>query len=57
MIVVQQGKSREKDVLDLIDIYGEEKILGIVYNFAKKKFGHGYGKYGYGEYGYGVKNA
>ena len=57
VIVVQQGKSRKKDVLDLIDIYGKEKILGIVYNFAKKKIGHGYGKYGYGEYGYGVKNA
>ncbi len=57
VIVVQQGKTRKKDVLDLIDIYGREKIIGIVSNFAKKKIGYGYGKYGYGKYGTGLKNA
>ncbi|WP_291463586.1 polysaccharide biosynthesis tyrosine autokinase [Desulfobacula sp.] len=57
IIVIQQGKTRKKDVLDLIDIYGKEKIIGVVYNFAKKRVGYGYGKYGYGKYGYGVKNA
>ena len=57
IIVIQQGKTRKKDVLKLIDIYGREKIIGVVYNFAKKRTGYGYGKYGYGKYGYGVKDA
>lgn len=57
VIVIQQGETRKKDVLDLIDIYGKEKIIGVVYNFARKKIGYGYGKYGYGKYGYGLKNA
>jgi len=57
IIVIQQGKTRKKDVLNLIDIYGGEKIIGVVYNFAKKRTGYGYGKYGYGKYGYGVKDA
>jgi len=52
VIVIQQGKTRKKDVLDLIDIYGKEKILGVVYNFARKRTGYGYG---YGKYGYGNK--
>ena len=52
VIVIHQGKIRKKDVLDLVDIYGKEKIIGVVYNFAKKKIGYGYGKYGAG-----VKNA
>ena len=52
VIVIQQGKTRKKEVLDLIDIYGKEKILGVVCNFAKKKIGYGYG---YGKYGYGRK--
>ena len=57
VIVIKQGQTRKKDILNIIDIYGKEKILGIVYNFAKKPVGYGYGKYGYGKYGYGVKNA
>ncbi len=57
VIVIKQGQTRKKDILKIIDIYGKEKILGVVYNFAKKPFGYGYGKYGYGKYGYGVKNA
>lgn len=57
IIVIQQGKTRKKNILDLIDNYGKEKILGVVYNFAKKPVGYGYGKYGYGKYGHGVKNA
>ena len=62
VIVIKQGHTRKKDILDIIDIYGEEKILGVVYNFAKKRIGYGYGqrgygKYGYGQYGRGVDNA
>ncbi len=52
VIVIQQGKTRKKDVLALIDIYGKEKILGVVCNFARKRTGYGYG---YGRYGYGRK--
>lgn len=52
IIVIQQGKTRKKEVLDLVDLYGKEKILGVVYNFAKKRAGYGYG---YGKYGYGNK--
>ena len=55
VIVIQHGKTRKKDVLNLIDIYGKEKILGVVCNFARKGIGYGYGKYGYGKYGYGQK--
>jgi protein-tyrosine kinase len=57
VIVIKQGQTRKKDILNVIDIYGKEKILGVVYNFAKKSIGYGYGKYSYGKYGYGVKNA
>ncbi len=56
VIVVQQGRTQKKDIQSLIDIYGRDKIVGVVYNFAKKPFGYVYGKYGY-SYGYGVKNA
>ncbi|MBC8441404.1 MAG: polysaccharide biosynthesis tyrosine autokinase [Deltaproteobacteria bacterium] len=52
VIVIKQGQTRKKDILDLIDIYGKEKILGVVYNFARKRTGYGYG---YGKYGYGSK--
>ena len=55
VIVVRQRKTRKQDIYDLIDTYGREKILGIVYNDANKSFGFGYGKYGYGKYGYGNK--
>jgi protein-tyrosine kinase len=57
VIVVKQGKTRKKDISNVIDIYGKEKILGVVYNFAQKPMGYGAGKYGYRKYGYGVKNA
>ena len=57
VIVVKHGKTRKKDISNVIDIYGKEKILGVVYNFAQKPMGYGSGKYGYGKYGYGVKNA
>ena len=57
VIVVKQGETRKKDIFDIIDIYGKEKILGVVYNFAKKKIGYGYGKYGYGKYGHSINNA
>ncbi len=57
IIVIQQGKTQKKDVINIIDMYGKNKILGAVYNFAQKGLGYGYGKYGYGKYGYGVENA
>jgi protein-tyrosine kinase len=63
VIVAHHGKTRKKDILDLIDIYGREKIIGVVYNFAEKKIGYGnskygkYGKYGHGKYRAGLKNA
>ena len=52
VLVVRHGKTRKKDVQDIIDIYGKEKILGVVQNFAQKRPGRGYGYYKYG-YGYG----
>ena len=50
IIVVRQGKTRIKEVKDIIDIYGKDKILGVIQNFAKELVGYGYGyrKYGYG---------
>ncbi len=53
VIIIKHGETRRKDILNIIDIYGREKILGIVYNYAEKPIGNGYGKYGYGKYGYG----
>lgn len=52
IIVIRHGKTRKKDVADIIDIYGKEKIIGVVQNFAEKRPGYGYGYYKYG-YGYG----
>ena len=53
ILVIRQGKTRIKEVTDILDIYGREKILGVVTNFSKKTIGYGYGyhKSGYG-YGY-----
>ena len=53
ILVIRQGKTRTKEVADILDIYGREKILGVVTNFSKKTVGYGYGynKIGYG-YGY-----
>jgi len=53
ILVVHQGKTRIKEVADILDIYGREKVLGVVTNFSKKTIGYGYGyhKSGYG-YGY-----
>ena len=50
VIVVRHGKTRIKEVQDIVDIYGREKILGVITNFSKKTIGYGYGykKYGYG---------
>ena len=52
IMVVRHGKTRKKDVQDIINIYGKDKILGVVQNFAEKRTGYGYGYYKYG-YGYG----
>ncbi len=54
ILVIRHGKTRKKDIQDIINIYGREKIIGVVHNFAERRLGQGYGyyKYGYG-YGYG----
>ncbi len=52
ILVVRHGKTRKKEVQDIIDIYGRDKILGVIQNFSKKKMGYGYG---YHKYGYGNK--
>ncbi len=46
ILVVRHGHTRIKDVQDIIDIYGREKILGVVRNFSRKTFGSGYPRYG-----------
>ncbi len=50
IIVVRNGKTRIKEVQDIIDIYGIDHILGVIQNFSKQSIGYGYGykKYGYG---------
>ncbi len=49
IIVVRQGKTRIKDVQDIIDIYGKDKILGVIKNFAvaTPSMSYKYQKYGY----------
>ncbi|MBU1340625.1 MAG: exopolysaccharide biosynthesis protein, partial [Proteobacteria bacterium] len=51
ILVIRHGKTRKKDIQNIIDIYGRKKIIGVVQNFAEKKPGYGYGyyKYGYGK--------
>lgn len=53
ILVIRQGKTRIKEVADILDIYGREKVLGVVTNFSRKTFGYDYGyhKRNY-EYGY-----
>ena len=51
LLVVKQGHTRKDRLQDILEIYGREKVLGVVKNFAKGKFGLDYGyryKYGYG---------
>ena len=50
ILVVRHGKTRTKEVQNIIDIYGREKILGVIQNFSSPKIGYGYGYYksGYG---------
>lgn len=52
IVVVKDGKTSKENLKDIIDIYGREKIIGVVRNFSKGKFGAGYGyknKYFYGK--------
>lgn len=54
VIVVKYGQTRKDRLQDIIDIYGKDRILGVVKNFAKGKFGLSYGykyKYGYSQKG------
>ncbi|MFO7754295.1 MAG: polysaccharide biosynthesis tyrosine autokinase [Desulfobacteraceae bacterium] len=53
LLVVKHGLTRKDRIKDIIDIYGKEKIIGVVKNFAKGRFGLGYG-YKY-KYGYSMK--
>ncbi|MBA3012815.1 MAG: CpsD/CapB family tyrosine-protein kinase [Proteobacteria bacterium] len=50
IIVIRHGKTKKKEVQDIIDIYGKDKILGVIKNFAQKTSGtsYRYRKYGYG---------
>ena len=49
LLVVKHGYTQKDKIQDIIDIYGREKILGVVYNFARGKFGFNYAsQYGYG---------
>jgi len=53
ILVVRQGKTRIKEVADILDIYGSEKVLGVVMNFSRKTIGYGYGYHKIGhDYGY-----
>ena len=47
IIVVKERKTRVKDIQNIIDIYGKDKILGVVYNFATSKTGVGYNQNAY----------
>jgi len=51
VLVVKKGVANFKDLEGLVDIYGKEKILGVVMNYSTKKSGYGYNyyKYGYGK--------
>jgi exopolysaccharide/PEP-CTERM locus tyrosine autokinase len=52
VIVVRQGYTKKERLQDIIDIYGKDKILGVVKNFATGMFGSGYGydnRYYYGK--------
>ncbi|MCF8092915.1 MAG: polysaccharide biosynthesis tyrosine autokinase [Desulfotignum sp.] len=49
IIVIRYGKTRKKEVEDIIDIYGKEKILGVIKNFSKKQ---PVSDYRYKHYGY-----
>jgi len=54
LLIVKQGTARKDRIQDIVDIYGKDKIIGVVKNFAKGKFGLDYGyRYKYG-YGYGT---
>lgn len=49
ILVVRQGKTKKKEVEDIIDIYGKGKILGVIKNFARQEVmsGRKYKRYGY----------
>ncbi|MCG8568021.1 MAG: CpsD/CapB family tyrosine-protein kinase [Desulfobacterales bacterium] len=49
IIVIRQGITRKKDVQDIIDIYGRDKILGVIKNFSTKQ---PVASYRYQQYGY-----
>jgi protein-tyrosine kinase len=49
VIVIRHGKTRKKAVQDIIDVYGKQKILGVIKNFSTKK---PMSKYPYNHYGY-----
>ena len=43
VIVVKTGYSKKRDLKDLVDTYGREKILGVVKNYADKVKNYTYG--------------
>lgn len=50
IIVIRQGKTKKKAIQDIIDIYGKDKILGVIKNFSRTThaLSYQYKKYGYG---------
>lgn len=42
IIVAKYGSTKKKRLKDIVDTYGKEKILGVVNNFSRGKFGVGY---------------
>lgn len=49
ILVIKYGKTKKKEVEDIVDIYGKDKILGIIKNFSRKPpiASHRYRGYGY----------
>lgn len=42
LLVVKHGYTRKDHIQEIVDTHGKEKILGVVYNFVKDRFGRNY---------------
>jgi exopolysaccharide/PEP-CTERM locus tyrosine autokinase len=52
LLVINYGKTPREMASQLVDLFGKEKLLGIVFNRYERGF---YSDYRYGKYGYGKK--
>jgi exopolysaccharide/PEP-CTERM locus tyrosine autokinase len=52
LLVVNYGKTPREMASQLVELFGKEKILGVVFNRYERGF---YSNYRYGKYGYGKK--